>query len=99
MDTPGGFAWRAAFIWLRLRLYLDDSPSPGMAYAYPSAPRPSSYHAEVWTDAPGYATVRPPARAGALEPTFTIGTDRRHVKVAWRVTGQPPHRQQKEEGR
>ena len=28
---------------------------------------------------------------------FTIATDQPHVKVAWRVTGHPPHRQQKEE--
>jgi hypothetical protein len=30
---------------------------------------------------------------------FTIATDRPHVKVAWRVTGHPRHRQQKEERR
>lgn len=28
---------------------------------------------------------------------FTIATDQPHVKVAWRVTGHPLHRQQKEE--
>jgi hypothetical protein len=28
---------------------------------------------------------------------FTIATDQPHVKVAWRVTGHPRHRQQKEE--
>jgi len=28
---------------------------------------------------------------------FTIATDQPHVKVAWRVTGRPRHRQQKEE--
>ena len=28
---------------------------------------------------------------------FTIATNQPHVKVAWRVTGHPPHRQQKEE--
>jgi hypothetical protein len=66
---------RAAFIWLRLRLYLDGSPSPGMAHANPSPPRPASYHGEVWT----------------------IATDQPHMKVAWRVTGQPRHRQQREE--
>jgi hypothetical protein len=30
---------------------------------------------------------------------FTIATDQPHVKVAWRVTGQPRHRQQREESR
>jgi hypothetical protein len=30
---------------------------------------------------------------------FTIATDQPHVKVAWRVTGHPRHRQQKEERR
>jgi hypothetical protein len=30
---------------------------------------------------------------------FTIATDQPHVKVAWRVTGHPGHRQQKEESR
>ena len=28
---------------------------------------------------------------------FTIATDQPHVKVAWRVTGHPQHRQQEEE--
>jgi hypothetical protein len=28
---------------------------------------------------------------------FTIATDQPHVKVAWRVTGHPPHQRQKEE--
>jgi hypothetical protein len=28
---------------------------------------------------------------------FTIATDQPHVKVAWRVTGHPPHRQQQKE--
>ena len=28
---------------------------------------------------------------------FTIATEEPHVKVAWRVTGHPRHRQQKEE--
>jgi len=92
-----------------------------MAHPNPSAPRPFSYHGEVWTDARGVATVRLPAEAGPLEPPlayelrdleppssaqitaeledghFTIATDQPHVKVAWRVTGQPRHRQQKEE--
>jgi hypothetical protein len=36
--------------------------------ANPSAPRPASYHGEVWTDARGIATVRLPAKAGRLEP-------------------------------
>ena len=39
-----------------------------MARANPSAPKPSSYHGEVWTDARGFATVRLPAEAGGLEP-------------------------------
>ena len=39
-----------------------------MAHASPSAPKPSSYHGEVWTDARGFATVRLPAEAGPLEP-------------------------------
>jgi hypothetical protein len=39
-----------------------------MAYVNPSARGPSSYHGEVWTDARGFATVRLPAEAGALEP-------------------------------
>ena len=30
---------------------------------------------------------------------FTIATDQPHVKVAWRVSGLPRHRQQKEEQR
>jgi hypothetical protein len=92
-----------------------------MAHASPSAPKPSSYHGEVWTDARGFATVRLPAEAVPLEPPlayelrdleppssarvtaeldngrFTIATDQPHVKVAWRVTGQQRHRQQKEE--
>jgi hypothetical protein len=34
----------------------------------PSAPKPASYHGEVWTDARGYATVRLPSEAGPLEP-------------------------------
>jgi hypothetical protein len=38
-----------------------------MAHANPSARKPSSYHGEVWTDARGFATVRLPAEAGALE--------------------------------
>jgi hypothetical protein len=29
--------------------------------------------------------------------SFTIATDQPHVKVAWRVTGRPRHRQQEEE--
>jgi hypothetical protein len=39
-----------------------------MAHASPSAPKPSSYHGEVWTDARGFATVRLPAEAVPLEP-------------------------------
>lgn len=35
--------------------------------------------------------------AGLANGRFTIATDQPHVKVAWRVTGHPPHRQQKEE--
>lgn len=38
--------------------------------ASPSAPKPASYHGEVWTDARGYATIRVPADAGPLEPPF-----------------------------
>ena len=34
----------------------------------PSAADTVAYHGEVWTDARGYATVRLPAEAGALEP-------------------------------
>jgi hypothetical protein len=34
----------------------------------PSAPTPSSYHGEVWTDAGGFATVRLPADAATLQP-------------------------------
>ena len=33
-----------------------------------SAPKPASFHGEVWTDARGYATVRLPTEAGPLEP-------------------------------
>jgi hypothetical protein len=86
------------------------------------ASSPASYTGEVWTDSRGYATVRLPAEAGALEPPFeyelrdleppnsariaaelgdgcfTIATDQPYVKVAWRVTGHPRHRQQKEDG-
>lgn len=36
--------------------------------ANPSAPQPASYHGEVWTDTRGFATVRLPTEAGALEP-------------------------------
>ena len=36
--------------------------------ANPSAPRPVSYHGEVWTDTRGLATVRLPADAETLEP-------------------------------
>ena len=39
-----------------------------MAHANPSAPKPSSYHGEVWTDARGFATVRLPSEAAPLEP-------------------------------
>jgi hypothetical protein len=38
--------------------------------ANPSAPKPASYHGEVWTDARGYATVSLPAEAEPLEPPF-----------------------------
>lgn len=38
--------------------------------ASPSAPKPASYHGQVWTDARGFATVRLPSEAGALEPPF-----------------------------
>jgi hypothetical protein len=34
----------------------------------PTPPEPAAYHGEVWTDARGYATVRLPAGAAALEP-------------------------------
>jgi hypothetical protein len=34
----------------------------------PAAPESASYRGEVWTDARGYATVRLPAEARALEP-------------------------------
>jgi hypothetical protein len=27
---------------------------------------------------------------------FTLATDQPHVKVAWRITGRPPHRRQEE---
>ena len=33
-----------------------------------SAPQPASYRGEVWTDTRGFATVRLPTEAGALEP-------------------------------
>ena len=33
-----------------------------------SAPKPFSYHGEVWTDARGFATVRLPAEVAPLEP-------------------------------
>lgn len=35
--------------------------------------------------------------AGLEHGRFTIATDQPHVKVAWRVSGRPHHRQQKEE--
>ena len=38
--------------------------------ANPSAPKPSSYHGEVWTDARGLATVHLPTEATGLEPPF-----------------------------
>jgi hypothetical protein len=42
-----------------------------MAHApRPSAPKPASYHGEVWTDAGGFATVRVPTEARPLEPPF-----------------------------
>jgi len=34
----------------------------------PSAPKPASFHGEVWTDGRGYATVRLPAEADQLLP-------------------------------
>jgi len=34
----------------------------------PSPAETVAFHGEVWTDARGYATVRLPANAGALEP-------------------------------
>jgi hypothetical protein len=40
-----------------------------MAHAVnPSAPQPTSYHGEVWTDTRGFATIRLPTEVGALEP-------------------------------
>ena len=36
--------------------------------ASPAAPKPDSFHGEVWTDGRGYATVRLPPEAGPLEP-------------------------------
>ena len=36
--------------------------------ANPSAPQTAFYHGEVWTDTRGFATVRLPIEAGALEP-------------------------------
>ncbi len=45
--------------------------------------------------------LEPPSTArvtGALrDGRFTIATDQPHVKVAWRLTGHRPHRQQEEE--
>jgi len=45
--------------------------------------------------------LEPPSTArvtGALEDgRFTIATDQPHVKVAWRLTGRRPYRQQEEE--
>ena len=36
--------------------------------ASPSAPKPDSFHGEVWTDGRGYATVHLPPEARPLEP-------------------------------
>ena len=35
--------------------------------------------------------------AALRDGRFTIATDQPHVKVAWRLTGHRPHRQQEEE--
>src|SRR5512133_1368440 len=55
----------------------------------PSAPSPTSYHGEVWTDGRGYATVRLPEGADVLlSPPFVYELRDLEPPSTARVTGE-----------
>jgi hypothetical protein len=53
---------------------------------HPAPPETVAYHGEVWTDARGYATVRLPVEAGALEPPFEYELDDLEPASSARIT-------------
>jgi hypothetical protein len=59
--------------------------------ANPSSSKPASYHGEVWTDARGFATVRVPSEAGALEPPFQYELRDVDPQSTARVTAELDH--------
>jgi hypothetical protein len=77
-----GEVWTDARGFATVRLPIEAAPlEPPFAYELRDLEPPSSAR----------------ITAELEDGRFTIATDQPHVKVAWRVTGRPPHRQQKEE--